>query len=412
MAAVSQMIRTGIVELRSKAGSFYARPSLWERLYLVWTFRNFHALPKEVLNPRQRRLAEKLCQSIDFTVRGPIIRFPIIGVIENMTPAPTAKPQVLPTPSKVVEMTATRAELDVPRAAAAGEVSLRAASPALSQPFLGTLFRHGANVVDLPAAKEEPTEPREDNGTRQALSDPGTATPGSRRTLGWVLVAGCTMAALALFVYFRSAQPVPVARVAPIVAAVHESAAPTPRPTQAGAVPPSAAAAPAKPHALSPAAARPPLQLAAAKDQESQPSAPIIHVLPPVPAPDLTTRASTAAAPTAQATAPALTVSAPAAAPPERLRVAEAPARGVKYPVAGNRALTGKVSLKAVIGEDGAVREVDVLSGNRVLAGAAAKAVRGWRYRPYELNGHAVEAETRITFSFLGDDVVSISFSR
>ena len=409
MAAVSQMIRTGIVELRSKAGSFYARPSLRERLYLVWTFRNFHALPKEVLNPRQRRLAEKLCQSIDFTVRGPIIRFPIIGVIENMTPPPTAKPQALLTPSKVVEMTATRAELDVPRAAAAGEVSLRAASPALGQPFLETLAWHGANVVDLPSAKEEPTELREGE-TRHALSDPDTATAGSRRTLGWVLVGGCTMAALALFIYLRSAQPAPAARVAPTVAAVHESAAPTPLPTQAGTVLPSAAA-PAEPPAVSPAA-RPPLQLAAAKDPESQPSSPIVHVLPPVPASDSTTPVSTAAAPTAPATAPALTASAPAAAPPERLRVAEAPASGVKYPIAGNRALTGKVSLKAVIGQDGAVREVDVLSGDRALAGAAAKAVRGWRYRPYELNGHAVEAETRITFSFLGDDVVSISFSR
>ena len=115
--------------------------------------------------------------------------------------------------------------------------------------------------------------------------------------------------------------------------------------------------------------------------------------------------ARTAAAPTAAPTA------APPA-PPERLHIAEAPESGLKYPVAANRTLTGKVSHEAVIGEDGAVREVNILSGNRALAGAAARAVKLWRYRPYELNGHAVEAETRITFSFLGDDVVSVSFSR
>src|SRR5437588_11205548 len=72
MAAVSQMIRTAIVELRSKAGSFYARPSPWERLYLIWTLRNFHALPKEVLNSRNSRLANKLGHSVDFSIRLPI----------------------------------------------------------------------------------------------------------------------------------------------------------------------------------------------------------------------------------------------------------------------------------------------------------------------------------------------------
>jgi TonB family protein len=97
-------------------------------------------------------------------------------------------------------------------------------------------------------------------------------------------------------------------------------------------------------------------------------------------------------------------------APAERLQVAEGPEGGFSYPVAPNPTLTGKVSLKAVIGADGTVVKVDVLSGNRVLAGAAVRAVRHWRYRPRELNGHAVEAETNITISFVGDDAVSISF--
>jgi len=96
--------------------------------------------------------------------------------------------------------------------------------------------------------------------------------------------------------------------------------------------------------------------------------------------------------------------------PAERLQVAESPKDGFRYPVAPSPTLTGKVSLKAVIGIDGTVSEVDVLSGNRALAAAAARAVRHWRYRPHELRGHAVEAETNITISFVGDDAVSISF--
>jgi TonB family protein len=94
----------------------------------------------------------------------------------------------------------------------------------------------------------------------------------------------------------------------------------------------------------------------------------------------------------------------------ERLQVAEGPESGFRYPVAPNPTLTGKVNLKAMIGADGTVTKVDVLSGNRVLAGAAVRAVRHWRYRPHELNGHAVEAETNIAISFVGDDAVSISF--
>ena len=96
--------------------------------------------------------------------------------------------------------------------------------------------------------------------------------------------------------------------------------------------------------------------------------------------------------------------------PRERLQVAEAPESGFSYPVAPHPTLTGKVSLKAVIGTDGTVTEVDVLSGKRVLAGAAVRAVRHWRYRPHELEGHPVEAETNIVISFVGADAVSISF--
>jgi hypothetical protein len=36
--------------------------------------------------------------------------------------------------------------------------------------------------------------------------------------------------------------------------------------------------------------------------------------------------------------------------------------------------------------------------------------VRHWRYRPHELKGHAVEAETNIVISFVGSDAVSIRF--
>jgi outer membrane biosynthesis protein TonB len=71
--------------------------------------------------------------------------------------------------------------------------------------------------------------------------------------------------------------------------------------------------------------------------------------------------------------------------------------------------LVGNVDLRAVIGADGIVKGVTVLSGNPRLAEAGIKAVRQWRYSPYEVLGHTVEVETNIKISFLGEDAVSIS---
>ncbi len=72
-----------------------------------------------------------------------------------------------------------------------------------------------------------------------------------------------------------------------------------------------------------------------------------------------------------------------------------------KYPEeAKNARIQGTVRLEAVIGKDGAIQEVKVLSGDPVLAHAAASAVRKWRYRPTELNGHAVEVSTEIDVNF------------
>jgi TonB family protein len=93
-------------------------------------------------------------------------------------------------------------------------------------------------------------------------------------------------------------------------------------------------------------------------------------------------------------------------------QIAEAPRSGFIYPVAPNPNLVGKVVLKAVVASDGTVKQVEVLSGDLALALAAASAVRHWRYAPVEVQGRAVEAQTQVTVSFLGDDAVSIILPR
>lgn len=65
--------------------------------------------------------------------------------------------------------------------------------------------------------------------------------------------------------------------------------------------------------------------------------------------------------------------------------------------------LAGTVYLRAIIGADGTVRQLEVISGNPMLANPALQAVRQWRYQPTRLNGEAVEVETFITVNFILD---------
>jgi len=60
----------------------------------------------------------------------------------------------------------------------------------------------------------------------------------------------------------------------------------------------------------------------------------------------------------------------------------------------------GDVVLSAVIATNGAIQQLQVVSGPALLQDAALQAVRQWRFRPYILNGKPIEIETRITVRF------------
>ena len=72
------------------------------------------------------------------------------------------------------------------------------------------------------------------------------------------------------------------------------------------------------------------------------------------------------------------------------------------YPEAArSMRLQGAVVLEALIGKDGAVKNLKVVTGHSMLAKAAVDAVRQWRYKPYLLNGQPVSVETQITVKFM-----------
>jgi TonB family protein len=60
----------------------------------------------------------------------------------------------------------------------------------------------------------------------------------------------------------------------------------------------------------------------------------------------------------------------------------------------------GTVVLHAIIGRDGTMKSLNVLSGPALLQGAALDAVRQWVYKPYILNGEPTEVETTINITF------------
>ncbi len=83
-------------------------------------------------------------------------------------------------------------------------------------------------------------------------------------------------------------------------------------------------------------------------------------------------------------------------AAPELRQTLETP-----YPVLGQHSkVQGSVVLQAVVGADGMIENLSVLSGPAILVTAAQQAVREWRFKPYLLNGQPVETKTRITVNF------------
>jgi protein TonB len=71
------------------------------------------------------------------------------------------------------------------------------------------------------------------------------------------------------------------------------------------------------------------------------------------------------------------------------------------YPMlAKQMKVQGSVILQALIGRDGNIQDLRVLSGPAILSAAAREAVKQWKFKPYLQSGQAVETEARITVNF------------
>lgn len=71
------------------------------------------------------------------------------------------------------------------------------------------------------------------------------------------------------------------------------------------------------------------------------------------------------------------------------------------YPMlARQMKVEGSVILLALIGRDGMIRDLRVLSGPPILANAAQEAVRQWHFKPHYQGNQAVDTQARITVNF------------
>jgi TonB family protein len=60
----------------------------------------------------------------------------------------------------------------------------------------------------------------------------------------------------------------------------------------------------------------------------------------------------------------------------------------------------GMVVLHVIIGKDGKIKDLAIVSGQSTIAHAAFDAVRQWRFRPYELGKEPVQVDTTIEVQF------------
>lgn len=97
------------------------------------------------------------------------------------------------------------------------------------------------------------------------------------------------------------------------------------------------------------------------------------------------------------------------ATPGEKLEVSSAVAQGMLlekttpvYPEAARAAgVSGTVVLHGTIARDGSVTGLKVASGPDLLQQAALDAVSTWKYRPYTVNGEAVDVNTTFSVTFM-----------
>lgn len=84
----------------------------------------------------------------------------------------------------------------------------------------------------------------------------------------------------------------------------------------------------------------------------------------------------------------------------EALAAVSAKVPPVYPPIARQLKIEGAVEVEAVVGEDGLVESVNIVSGNPMLTKPAVEAIRKWKFTPQVQDGKPTRAIAPITLNF------------
>ncbi len=380
-------LESGIVALETEYGPVYVQPSGWQRLYLLWTFRHFNSLPLKTLNSRQRKLVERLPRC---GTRGPRIgidRLQVIGTVEGAkVPSFSTTLSSETTPlSEPIEIVSAPAEVFVPVVSELHDVNQNLDRRAKIRHSSGA--RRGGHskiaftlaIAGLIAVFGEPAWHRLQSAQTLSAATETVPTPAVAGSSTEVASQVNTTTAPIEAPSPSVDQPVLNQTVQPadnVVTPQSETAVAAPR---LSIETPAAIISPLEPQAIQSTIKQTP-----AKDSTIKIRSKENVIMASIQEGKIEEDAS-------------------------RIRIS-GPPRKLIYPEYPDTKIRGKVSLYAVIGADGKVREVKILSGNKVLSAAAARAIRQWRYDPFLKDGQSVEAETNVGILFVSADVISISF--
>ena len=111
-----EKLSAGVLRVLTPLGPRYLSPKFWQRVYLLWIFRNFQTLPVKVLSPFQLRFIEAMGRNQGFAQSSfhGFEDVPILGTLEQRPPADSVAGQPPRRPNASV------AEVVVPFAAKQG----------------------------------------------------------------------------------------------------------------------------------------------------------------------------------------------------------------------------------------------------------------------------------------------------
>jgi TonB family protein len=427
-------LESGFLLLQTRQGLVAVEPSsFWQRVYLLWTFRNFRQLSLPLLNTRQTALINNLFRENAEAVSHRYDPWLVIGLVENFVPPP-------------IEIDATLATQIDAALAMKANLPEEVAGLELAPPEVQIEAAPAAKIDVAPVAKEEEREEsaaiasaefahesaHEGASARDRFLAPlaewlesgasrvGTVAAEASRLVVSKLEASriiaSRLAASRITATELGMSRLAVSRIATAIGALGLCVCFVIAWHRIGAVPGSQAHN--SPVQLSSPSSSPlPEPVRVAESSITLPAVTDQRIAGPEAAVEpASVKLASSVAAIAPTPKPRIRVHDAVSTPKLPLSIQDSAIQATRpplrfvYPAYSGANARGVVTLTAGVDSKGNVRTVKIVSGSHALAAAAVRAVRQWRYRPYVKDGQPVATETNIVISFFSSEAISMSF--